>query len=46
MVLTDMWMPEMDGSAPVQAVRREPRLVSLPVTLESLREALRNAGIF
>jgi len=31
MVLTDMWMPEMDGSALVQAIRREPELADLPV---------------
>ena len=26
-----MWMPEMDGSALVQAIRRKPELSSLPV---------------
>lgn len=33
MVLTDRWMPEMDGAALVKAVRRHPELVSLPVYL-------------
>ena len=31
LVLTDMWMPEMDGAALVQAVRRHPELGPLPV---------------
>ena len=30
-VLTDMWMPEMDGAALVGAIRRNPRLATLPV---------------
>jgi signal transduction histidine kinase/CheY-like chemotaxis protein len=31
MVLTDMWMPEMDGAALVQAVRKHPELAPIPV---------------
>ena len=31
MVMTDMWMPEMDGVALVEAIRKNPRLSSLPV---------------
>ena len=30
-VLTDMWMPEMDGSALAKAIRGNPRMASLPV---------------
>lgn len=31
MVMTDMWMPEMDGEALVQAIRKNPKFESLPV---------------
>ena len=31
MVLTDMWMPEMDGEAFVRAVRANPKIAKLPV---------------
>ena len=31
MVLTDMWMPEMDGEGLVKAIRASERLKSLPV---------------
>ena len=31
LVLTDMWMPVMDGEGLVRAVRAEPRLAALPV---------------
>ena len=31
MVMTDMWMPEMDGTALVKAIRADPNLASLPV---------------
>ena len=30
-VLTDMWMPELDGEGLVAAVRKHPQLSSLPV---------------
>jgi CheY-like chemotaxis protein len=30
-VLTDMWMPEMDGEGLVRAIRADPRLARLPV---------------
>ena len=31
LVLTDMWMPEMDGEGLVRAIRADPRLARLPV---------------
>ena len=31
LVLTDMWMPEMDGAGLVKAIRADARLASLPV---------------
>lgn len=31
LVLTDMWMSEMDGAALIQAIRKNPELTSLPV---------------
>ena len=31
LVLTDMWMPEMDGAALIKAIRQDPKLAHLPV---------------
>ena len=30
-VLTDMWMPELDGEGLVRAIRADPKLAKLPV---------------
>jgi len=35
LVLTDMWMPDMNGEAFARAVRAEPRLASVPIVAET-----------
>lgn len=47
-VLTDMWMPDMDGEALVRAIRANPKIAGLPVYVVTadveMRETFANVG--